>query len=211
MDPEDWKTRWREGRIGFHEGRPNRFLTRHIPELRATKRVFVPLCGKAEDLAFLAESGKQVVGVDVSEMALRAFFAERGLVPEETRVGDLLRLSAGSVTLFSGDVFACTRDLLGPVDALYDRAALVALPRDIRRRYTQHVRSLLPKGALGLVVSFEYPEEEMEGPPFSVRESELRELFADCALELLGEDSVDFPRLVDSKSKAQERCFRITF
>ncbi|MEI8259088.1 MAG: thiopurine S-methyltransferase [Deltaproteobacteria bacterium] len=185
MNHDFWESRWREGRIGFHEGAPNAFLNERVALLGAARRVLVPLCGKSEDLAFLAAHGHAVVGVELVEDAVRAFFAERGLTPTVTTRGALTEYAHGPITLLAGDFFATTRELLGPVDALYDRAALIALPEAMRVRYVAHLRALLPSGADGLVVTIEYPQEAMAGPPFSVPEAEVRRHYVGLPITLI--------------------------
>jgi thiopurine S-methyltransferase len=208
MHPDYWKARWQEGRIGFHEGRPNRFLEQHVAQLGDARRVLVPLCGKAEDMAWLATHGHEVVGVDVAHAALRAFFDEHHLAYDESEHSEHLQLSSGPYTLVAGDFFSIDRSLVGAVDAFYDRAALVALPAELRPEYVRTLRSVLPASARGLVVSFEYPQDQMPGPPFSVGEAEIRALYGTAHVELLAEAPVDFgPRL---KSPALERAFLVT-
>jgi thiopurine S-methyltransferase len=211
MEPEFWRARWREGRIGFHEGKPNAHLAQHVGRLGAGRRVLVPLCGKAEDLAFLAASGHSVIGVELVEDAVRAFFADRGATPAVSRRGAFTAYEAGAITLLAGDVFATTRGLLGGVDALYDRAALIALPPELRDRYVRHLRALLPAGAPGLVITFEYDQAVMEGPPFSVTEAELRARYDGLAVALVGSVPATIPRLQELGAGAVERCFHVTF
>lgn len=206
MDPQFWRSRWAEGRIAFHEGAPNDYLVQHHDKLATAPRVLVPLCGKTEDLAFLAANGHDVVGVELVEDAVKAFFAEHHLSPEVTQIGGFARYAAPSFTIFAGDIFATTRALLGPIDAIWDRGALVALPDDMRRRYVDHLRTLLPKGGRVLLVGFEYAPGELEGPPFSVEEGEVRALFDRCAIEMLG----DRPDPRKRTPSAHERCYSIT-
>jgi hypothetical protein len=149
MDPDFWHSRWTAGQIGFHEGTPNAHLVAHVAVLGASRRVLVPLCGKSEDLVFLADHGHQVVGVELVESAVQAFFAEHGVTPLVSKEGSLTRYAAENITLLVGDFFATTPALLGPVDALYDRAALIALPAPMRSAYAKHVRALLPPGSPG--------------------------------------------------------------
>jgi thiopurine S-methyltransferase len=214
VDTDFWAQRWREGRIGFHEGRPNSFLERHGARLtagRASRRVLVPLCGKAEDLAYLASLGHQVVGVEMVEQAVRAFFEEHGLSPHVTAGAHGTAWTAGGVTILCADVFACTVADVGPVNAFYDRAALIAFPAPLRPRYVRHLRALLAPGSEGIVVTLEYPPEAIQGPPFSVDESELREHYAGAAVESLGTKTpVDNARLRDLGDAAVERCFGVT-
>lgn len=211
---EDWLARWRDGRIGFHEGRPNDLLARHVARLAGARRVLVPLCGKTEDLVFLAANGHEVVGVELAEQAVGAFFAEHDLAPAIAQRGPFTAYSAGAITLLTGDIFAVTPELLGPVDALYDRAALVALPDRLRPPYVALLRRLLPAGAPGLVITFEYDQRAASGPPFAVLEAELRGLFAtaasDDAVELVEERvAAGLPKCAQAGVSAIERCFAI--
>ena len=209
MEANFWQGRWSEGRIGFHEGKANAHLVKHLAVLGAGRRVLVPLCGKAEDLAFLAAQGHQVVGVELVEPAVRAFFEEHGAKPEVAREGPFTRYTAQNITLLAGDFFATTRELLGPVDALYDRAALIALPEPMRGQYVKHLRKLMPPGAPGLVITVEYPQDEMEAPPFSVIEAELRSHYAGLQLELVGQVLAEGPRM--TPIGALEKCFVARF
>jgi thiopurine S-methyltransferase len=207
MEAAFWKSRWAEGRIGFHEGKPNRYLERHHDKLATFPRVLVPLCGKAEDLAYLAARGHDVVGVEIVEDAVQAFFAEHGLTPEVVQQGEFVEYTAPSIKIFAGDMFAAKRSVIGPIDAIWDRAALVALPDDIRRRYVDHLRSLAPKRVLQLTV--EYDQTLMSGPPFSVEEAELRALYDNCEIEFLAEGPDPRDRGPEGPV-VFERCFSIT-
>ncbi|MFZ5446345.1 MAG: thiopurine S-methyltransferase [Myxococcota bacterium] len=206
MEHDFWHARWSEGRIGFHEGVPNEHLVTHAARLAGAKRLLVPLCGKAEDLAWLAspEGGAhEVVGVELVERAVQDFFAEHAHTPAVTREGPLTRYQSGAVTVFAGDFFALTPAQLGPVDGFYDRAALIALPAPMRPRYVQHLRALLPKGAPGLLVSVEYPQAQLEGPPFSVPEDEVGSHWTGA--KRLGSVPARGGRL--EKLPATEKCF----
>ena len=209
MEANFWQSRWSEGRIGFHEGRPNALLVQHAAQLGAARRVLVPLCGKAEDLAWLAGQGHQVVGVELVESAARAFFTEHGAEPSVERRGHFTAFTAGAITVLAGDFFAATPEVLGPIDALYDRAAVIALPTEMRADYVEHVRALLPHTAPGLIVTVEYPQALMSGPPFSVEETELRALCQGLPLELLAEVKGEGPRFTEINAK--EKAFRVTF
>jgi thiopurine S-methyltransferase len=180
-----WDARWREGRIGFHEGRANEHLQRVWPDLnlRAEDAVLVPLCGKSHDLTWLAARGHRVIGVEFSPDAVAAFFAEQGLTPQRKPAGALEAWSAGSLTILLGDFFAVDpltlAQLCGgslPV-AWWDRAAVVALPPPTRAAYAQHLAGLLAPGARGLLLCLEYRQEEMPGPPFAVDAAEVQARF----------------------------------
>src|SRR4051812_30975699 len=125
MDPAFWRSRWQDKQIGFHEGKPNAFLARFAERL--TGRVLVPLCGKSEDLAYLESLGHEVVGIELAETAVSEFYAEH---------------PGTSVKIISGDFFAVTPEQVGRIDSIYDRAALIALPPDMRPRYAAHLQTL---------------------------------------------------------------------
>ncbi|WP_298284191.1 thiopurine S-methyltransferase [Acidocella sp.] len=174
MDPQFWHARWQTNQIGFHQGAPNALLAGHFAALGLTPpgRVFVPLCGKSHDMDWLRAQGFEVVGAELSPLAAAQFFAERGLTPKTTTDGALQTCSAAGVTMFVGDIFELTPATLGPVAAIYDRAALVALPPALRARYSAHLTALagpVPQ----FIVTFTYDQALIEGPPFSISEAEL--------------------------------------
>jgi thiopurine S-methyltransferase len=182
-----WHQRWRDNRIRFHQPEVNPQLQRWWPCLGLTseQQVFVPLCGKSLDLLWLAER-HPVLGVELSPIAVEAVFAEAGLVPEHGQEHGFGVRSANRLRLLCGDFFALQAQQLEAVCAVYDRAALIALPPPLRRRYAARLAALLPQQHVMLLVSLEYPQQEMDGPPFSVEEAELRALFsADWSIELL--------------------------
>lgn len=207
MEPSFWRDRWREGRIGFHEGKPNALLVRHRAALGERRRVLVPLCGKAEDLAYLASEGHAVVGVELVEDAARAFFTEHDLAPEVSRAGALTRLTAGGVEILAGDFFATRREDVGACDAFYDRAALIAFPPELQPRYVAHLRALLP-AARGLLVTLEYPAGAMEGPPFRIDDATARRYWPEA--QLLEEIATESARLREAGVTAVERAYAIT-
>lgn len=183
MKPEYWLSRWQEGRIGFHLATPNPRLVDHHARIASCRRLLVPLCGKSVDLAWLAMQGHEVVGVELSELAARAFFAERGMQPEQGQRGSLCELRFGSVAILVGDFFALTADDVGECDGVFDRAAMIALPSELRERYAARLRELLEPKASLLLVSLRFDAEG--GPPFSVAEDEVRMAYAGAQIELL--------------------------
>lgn len=178
MQKEDWLVRWREGRTGWHQGEVTPLLRQHWAALRvpAGTRVLVPLCGKTLDLLWLAEQELQVLGVEWSELAVQQFFAEAGLRPERRAAAGGVHYRVGRVHVVVADIFDVDAQVLAGCSAVYDRAALIALPPALRRRYAHAVYGRLPAGSLGLLISLEYPQASMAGPPFSVPESEVRDL-----------------------------------
>jgi thiopurine S-methyltransferase len=209
MDASFWVERWRVGEIGFHEGQPNSFLARFADQLGANSRVLVPLCGKSEDLAWLAAQGHQVFGVELVEDAVRAFFDEHAITPTVEKHGALTRYTKDNITLLVGDFFAVTRAHVPDVNAFYDRAAMVALPEAMRVHYVAHLRSLLEPQVSGLVVTFDYPQSLFEGPPFAVTEAELRRAYGEAHVELLATEPIDGGRLAALGDQGTQRCYRI--
>lgn len=180
QDRAAWLERWQEGRTGFHKESVNRHLVEHWPGfgLPAGARVFVPLAGKSLDLLWLAEQGYRVVANELSPLAVESFFAGAGITPARRHQGAFEIWSHGLVTVLCGDYFALEPALTGRLDACYDRAALVALPPELRPAYMRHQAELLTAGAPVLLVGLDYPAHEMEGPPFPVPQEEVRELAA---------------------------------
>lgn len=179
MAPDFWHQRWREGRIGFHQDRPTPLLLEHWPSLALApgSQVFVPLAGKSLDIVWLAARGHRVLGVELSPLAVAQFFAEHGLTPEvhDSRCGRHYR--TGDIELICGDVFDLDADVLADCVAVYDRAALIALPPPLRLRYVGELHAQLPAGCRGLLITLEYPPHEKQGPPFAVPETEVRDLY----------------------------------
>ena len=215
MREEFWQERWDRGEIGFHLKDVNPLLRRHWPalEIPAQSCVLVPLCGKSLDLAWLAGQGLRVLGVELSEKAVEAFFAERDLVPEITRQGAFTVYRSESIEIFCGDFFALTAQDLGDCRALYDRAALIALPEEMRRRYVAHLTAILPADCTALLVTLDYPQEQMDGPPFAVSDVLVHELYdAHWRIELL--DAVDalegnWKFIERGLTRLEERCYRL--
>ena len=187
MEKRFWMERWEKNETGFHQEQVNPYLIRYWPELGLARggEVFVPLCGKSLDMHWLREQGHFVTGVELSDIAVHAFFDEYGYVPYRTHDGRFDIREAEGVRLMRGDFFELAPADLAVVTAVYDRAALVALPSDMRRHYVSHLARILPPLTRMLLVTFEYPQNEMSGPPFSVPTEEVRELyrgFADIRL-----------------------------
>lgn len=164
-----WIERWEDGHIGWHQLGGNAGLKEHWGV--SGKRVLVPFCGKSRDLLWLAEQGNDVSGVELSELAVRAFFDENDL--EYTVSDGALKAFCATehrITLYCGDYFALQA---GPFDAHFDRGALIALPLDRRPAYAAHTDSLLSESAVQLVITLEYDQSVANGPPFSVPANEI--------------------------------------
>jgi len=188
MQPDYWLERWRDGRTGFHRQDVNpRLVEHHQRVLGGAHRVLVPLCGKSADLEWLAAQGNEVVGVELSELAARAFFAERSLEPNRREQRGFVEYRHGGVTILVGDFFDVTAELTGQCDGAYDRAALIALPEELRARYIAQLQTLLAPKARLLLVTLDYDAEG--GPPFRVSPQEVEARYAAAHVTPLG--SVD--------------------
>ncbi|MBL1433704.1 MAG: thiopurine S-methyltransferase [Gammaproteobacteria bacterium] len=181
MDATFWQQRWADNAIGFHLDDVNPNLVEHFNVLGVPVGgcVFVPLCGKSQDLLWLAQQGINVIGVELSEKAVAVFFSENQLTPTVKQFDHLERWQCDNITIYRGDFFSLIPELLEGVDAVYDRAALVALPKAMRSDYCRHLNYIVPEPLTALLVSFDYDQEKMDGPPFSVPAYEVRYHFGD--------------------------------
>ncbi|GAB6042930.1 thiopurine S-methyltransferase [Endothiovibrio diazotrophicus] len=176
MNNDYWLARWRDEQTGWHQAEVNAHLQEFWGRIHcaAEARVFVPLCGKSRDMLWLRGQGHPVLGVEVSELAVEAFFTDHGLDAVCHQDGDFQRCSCDHVELLQGDFFHLTAERLHGVGAVYDRASLVALPPQLRERYAEHLQRIVPARSHILLVSMEYDQSRKEGPPFSVGEEEVR-------------------------------------
>jgi thiopurine S-methyltransferase len=188
LKPDYWLERWQAGQIGFHRSDANpRLIANHQRALGQCVRVLVPLCGKSADLEWLVVRGHDVLGIELSERAAQAFFSERGFTPERKELGSFIELRYGGIAILVGDFFAATPELLGYFDGAYDRAAMIALPGELRARYAAHLSTLLAPKARLLLVTLHYDAEG--GPPFDVSPAEVERSYAQGRITLL--ESVD--------------------
>ncbi|MBA2126026.1 thiopurine S-methyltransferase [Hyphomicrobium methylovorum] len=179
MDKAFWDERWQRRDIGFHQPHIHEQLQRFWPDLGLPvgSSVFVPLAGKSRDMVWLAAQGHRIVGIELSEIAIREFFLEGGQQPEQSSDSPFDIYSVGPFRLYRGDFFDLTASALQDVHAVYDRAALIALPADKRRQYADKLAALIPVEAKILLIGLSYPENEMSGPPFSVPKEEVERLY----------------------------------
>jgi thiopurine S-methyltransferase len=191
-DTEFWLSRWRENRIGFHRDGIQPLLVSFWDQVAGSgngRPVLVPLCGKTHDLLWLAGRGHPVVGIDVSEIAARALFAEHDLEPRRLETAaPLERMSGGGIDFWIGDVFDLTTERVGRFPLVYDRAALIALPARTRPAYVSHIQHLLEKYADILLITVDYDPDSMDGPPYAVGETEVRDLYRDFHIEKLSDE-----------------------
>jgi thiopurine S-methyltransferase len=175
-----WHQRWEKNNIAFHESEANPLLVKYFKELSLVKgsRVFLPLCGKTLDIPWLLSDGYRVAGAELSKIAIEQLFTELGIEPKISRISAVDRYSAKNIDIFVGDIFDLSSKMLGRVDAIYDRAALVALPEVMRNRYAAHLTEITDK-APQLLICYEYDQSLMEGPPFSISNEEVNRHYID--------------------------------
>jgi thiopurine S-methyltransferase len=185
MEQSFWHARWRDGQIGFHEGRTNAHLLKHWDEVGAPSggRVLVPLCGKSLDMLHLQALGHTVVGVELSPMACEAFFVENELSCERGVQGSFMAFkgtgAAAGITLMCGDFFLLDQDTGGLFDAFYDRASMIALPPHMRDAHAATLSAVVRPGGRGLLTTISYPPDEKRGPPFPVTIDEVKQRLLD--------------------------------
>jgi thiopurine S-methyltransferase len=215
LRPKFWHNRWRLGQIGFHQAAVDRHLLEYWPTLAlaADSPVLVPLCGKSLDLLWL-ESRHAVAGVEISEIALESFCLEHGIAARRRILSDFEVYEAGKLRLYRGDFFALSRELLGGVAAVFDRAALISWAPELLANYVAHITSLTNPGTQTLLITVEYPQEQMPGPPFSVPADVVDRLYApNHAIQLLSRHDIlaDEPRLRSRGiTQLHEACYRLT-
>ncbi|MCG3202924.1 MAG: Thiopurine S-methyltransferase [Gammaproteobacteria bacterium] len=194
MNHEFWLERWERGETGFHQQAVHRYLPRYWPSLALPPGagVFVPLCGKSRDMLWLRDAGFEVTGVELSRKAAQAFAEENGLTAmSRRREGDFEHFHGGGISLLVGDFFDLRPGHIDGVAAAFDRAALVALPAPARAAYAAHMAALLPAGAQTLLVTLDYDQAQMDGPPFPVTAAEVRALYAGSnRVELLQSEEI---------------------
>jgi len=208
MDTNFWLQRWEKNDIGgFHEPEANPILVKYFHELPLKKggRIFLPLCGRTLDIAWLLSKGYRVAGAELVPLAIEQLFKGLGVKPKVSSLGPLKHYSADNIDIFVGDIFNVSQEMLDDIDVVYDRAALVALPADVRPQYTKHLMEITHQ-APQLLISYEYDQSVMEGPPFSVSNKEVKQHYRDrYHLTLL--ESKNVPGGLKGKCPAQENVW----
>ena len=185
MNPEFWQTRWQEKRIGFNQSDVNPLLIKYFSELNLPvgSRIFVPLCGKSIDMVWLAHQGFDVVGIELVESAAQEFFIEQAIsytVIEHSKQTDIKcyqgEIAGRTIDLWVADIFTLSADDIGHVDAVYDRAALIAMPAELRPQYSEKIRTL-SCNASQLLLTLNYDQNERAGPPFSISQEQVQQYY----------------------------------
>ncbi|QFU21259.1 thiopurine S-methyltransferase [Shewanella eurypsychrophilus] len=193
MEPAFWHDKWDAKQIGFHLGEVNALLIKYWPRLNlaSNSQVFVPLCGKSVDICYLAEQGHDVVGCELSKTAVEDFFSENELQYSIEQQGEIQQFSTEQVTLLQGDLFSLPSEQFSHINAFYDRAALIAWPESMRLAYVEKITALIPAKSIGLLITLDYPQETLKGPPFAVSNDWVMANMSDAfEIELLSCDDV---------------------
>ncbi len=215
LDKQYWHQRWQSDEIGFNQPQPNILMQRYFPELELNTgaRVFVPLCGKSVDMIWLAGQGYKVIGVELSQPACQDFFYENKIHHKVIERDGFVKYESNEITLFAGDFFKFDTTLLGECNAVYDRAALIALPDQLRQRYAAHLSKLLAPSTKILLITSSYDQNEMQGPPFSVNQDEVKSLFKNaCKIkQVYGKEVKEIPQHLKDKglTRAIEQVYTL--
>ena len=184
----DWHSHWTRKSPGFHEGQVNSYLQQFLPlyDLQPGDTIFIPLCGKAVDILWLSQQGYHVIGVELSEIAIKSFFEESDIDFEKAESENLVVYKAENITLYQGDYMNLQSEYLKGCKLVYDRASIVAIESFNRKAYKRKMLEIIPTGTPMLLVTLDYDQDVMQGPPFSVPVSEITELYKpEYKLELL--------------------------
>jgi thiopurine S-methyltransferase len=215
LQPDFWQERWRTAQTGFHQSAIHRQLKAFWPTLGIDpcSPVLVPLCGKSLDMTWLRDQGHSVAGVELATLALESFCLENGVPARRRAAGGFDIYEAQRLRLFCGDFFSLASRLLGGVSAVYDRAALIAWPPALRAPYVEHLSALTISGTKTLLITAEYPQDQMNGPPFSVGADEVDRLYAKHH-EIRPLDRQDIlasePRFKSRLTELHEVCYELT-
>ena len=215
MEKDFWLERWEKEEIGFHQNDYNPYLREYWQQLQLDRGspVFVPLCGKSRDMIWLDSQGFPVLGVELSAIAAKAFFEENGMTPRHSPQGKFDSHESGGIRILCGDFFDLDRSMLENVGAVYDRASLIALPPEMRERYISRMAAILPPGTRILLITLDYDEKEMQGPPFAVSRREVQELYGKHAsVSLLAEiDALNLERNARFRQRGLSRLQECVF
>lgn len=216
MQPSFWHEKWDAQQIGFHLDAVNPLLVKYWPQLQLNSscQVFVPLCGKSLDMCFLAEQGHQVLGCELNELAVQQFYQENSLPLKVETIGEHQRFTTEQVTIYQGDIFTFAASEMPQTSAFYDRAALIAWPEEMRLAYAKQLAKLIPTGSVGLLITLDYPQAELNGPPFAVSDDWVNaNLSDDFEIECLANEDVlaENPRFVKKQvSWLTESVYKLT-
>tara|TARA_R110002110_G_scaffold415800_1_gene656285 strand:- start:42688 stop:43344 length:657 start_codon:yes stop_codon:yes gene_type:complete len=180
MDQAFWHEKWNSDNIPFNQKQPNPFMVKFFNRLnlKPGSTIFAPLCGKSVDLVWLAEQGFKVIGSELNYQACKDFYHENAIPFKEHKEKSFHFFSSENITLLAGDFFELSNDIIGKIDAIYDRASLIALPSDTRLLYAEKIINLTNANTHLFLITIGYKQSQMQGPPFSVNETEVYQLYS---------------------------------
>lgn len=207
MDANFWHQKWEHNDTGFHRPTINPLLISHFEALSLAEnsRIFLPLCGKTLDIGWLLANNIRVAGVELSEIAIRQLFVELGITPHVTENNGMRCYQAEHIDIFAGNLFNLSGEMLGAVDAIYDRAALVALPAEMRDQYIAHLMTITHTKPQ-LLICFEYDQTLMAGPPFSISDTEIHRHY-ESSYELILLESMEVSGGLKGQCAAKEKVW----
>lgn len=215
MEQKFWHSCWEKGQIGFHQPEGHPLLHKYWPvlDLATPSRILVPMCGKSQDMIWLAEQGHYVIGIELSAIAAREFFQDHDLSYRRKKQSGFDCFIGQNIEIHVGDFFELSAAALGRFDGFYDRAALIALPEEMRRRYVAHLMTHLRRATVGLLISLDYDPALMDGPPFNVGDEAVGCLYGEYAhVDLMAEQrglAEDNPLRARGLNDAREGVYRI--
>lgn len=193
MEAQFWQAKWTNLEIGFHQDKYNHYLIKFWSKIAKSKgSVFVPLCGKTKDMIFLSEQGHKVVGVELSQKAVKMFFEENNLIYSVMKIGTFELFESENIKIYVGSLFELDPEWVVSCEYLYDRASIVALPREMRIQYGKFLNQLNLKAGLMIIMVFnakdhdEFGDDQI-GPPFSIPLKELKHLLKNLSFSILEE------------------------
>jgi thiopurine S-methyltransferase len=192
----DWKKSWNNGKTGFHLSEANPSLVEYAHLFAENSSILFPLCGKSLDMHFLMEAHHTIIGVELVSQAITEFFTEWKVQPKREKN----KYSHDGITIIESNIFNVQQQNLPVIDAVFDRAALIALPPHIRPQYANHLLSLLKDKGKILLISYDMPRDQEIGPPFPARKNDIPNLFCNASsvtlLKEIYKTAKDEPRLV---------------
>ncbi len=191
MKASFWHACWERNSLGFHQTDYHPFLSQYLlPRITSTHQsVFVPLCGKSDDMVWLAEHF-EVVGAELSEIACRDFFAEKQLTVTPAVQGRFNCYQHQNLSLWQGDFFQLNAEQFKPFDWIYDRAAIIALPQEMQQTYVEHLSTFIGSDTILFLISVEFPQQEMSGPPFAIFSDDVARLFSGFDIQCLARHEI---------------------
>lgn len=210
MESDFWINKWQKGEIGFHQESYNPYLVKYFNQLGDVKNIFVPLCGKSNDMLWLLDQGLQITGVELSTLAVESFFIDNKITYQIKNTGSFQCYHGENITIYCGNFFDLSATFIKSCDAIYDRASLIALPKEMRTQYIRHLENIsncLPT----LLLSIEYDQKRVDGPPFSVDHEEIKNLYERRTIELLEKNPVErMPqKMIDAGVEIKQKIFLV--